>query len=234
MKQFFIGLFLLLAYCGVAADSFPPQFTAKYKLYAKGIPAGEGTRSLMRLPNGNFQFKTFAETTGFIALFNKVTIEERSVFMHLKNGKLRPLEYHYKQTGKKSRTNTVLFEWSKGIARNTFKGQTKVIPLKAGVLDRLLYQLVLMIDQKQGKAKIKYQIVTKGKIKSYIPKYLGFETLQIGDLSLKTVKYDRTSANGKRRTTLWCAPTLYYLPVQVEHLEKGNVFRLVLQSIKWF
>ncbi len=51
---------------------------------------------------------------------------------------------------------------------------------------------------------------------------------------LETLKYQRIStSNKKRRTTLWCAPSLHYLPVQVEHIEaNGDVFSMVLQSVE--
>ncbi len=167
MKQFIIGLLLLLCHGGLmAADKFPPQFIAKYKLYAKGFSVGEGTRIFSRLKNGHFQFQTVAETTGFVSLFKKIRIEERSVFTRLKNGKIRPLKYIYRQTGSKSRTNTILFDWSKGIATNTFKGQTKTIVLREGTLDRLLYQFVLMVDQKKASVKCGISLLIKGKSKS--------------------------------------------------------------------
>ncbi|MCK5717520.1 MAG: DUF3108 domain-containing protein [Thiomargarita sp.] len=234
IKQVVVGFCMLLIYTTVIADSFLPLFTAQYKLYAKGVSAGEGTRSLTRLKNGYYQFKTVAKTTGFAAMLYDMHIEERSIFAHLKNGEFRPLKYYYSQTGKKSRSSTLIFDWAKGIAINTFKGQTRKIPLKKNVIDKLLYQVLLMVEQKKGKRHIKYSVADKGKIKTYIPQYLGIEHLKIGNKKLKTVKYERTSSNGKRRTILWCAPNLHYLPVQVEHIEKGDVFRLVLQSVKWF
>ncbi|MEN8215758.1 MAG: DUF3108 domain-containing protein [Pseudomonadota bacterium] len=233
MKSFIVGL-LLCSSSLYAADYFPPQFTAEYKLYAEGWTVGKGTRTLTRLPDGKFKFETIAKSTGFLSLFKKIRIEERSIFMRTKTGKIRPLEYSYRQTGSQSRTNQVLFDWSKGIAKNTFKGKTKIIPLEDGTFDRLLYQLVLMLDLNQGKRKIRYLVVDKGKIKVYTPRFIGKERIDTGIGELKTVKYVReSSSNNKRRTTLWCARALHYLPVQVEHVEAdGDVFSMVLQSVR--
>ncbi|OQW93618.1 MAG: hypothetical protein BWK79_10200 [Beggiatoa sp. IS2] len=229
MKQWLMGL-LLSWYCGlaVAADNFPPSFTAQYKLYFKGIPAGSGIRSLTRTPDGKFVFTSTAETSGLAALFNESRIEERSVFVQ-DASEIRPLEYTYHQTGKKARDDRVSFDWSKKIAKSTYKGVTQEIPLEAGVLDRLLYQLSLMRELAQGKQQLHYKIVDKGEIKEYVPKFLGKESIATGLGKLETLKYQRVSA--ERSTTFWCAPTLHFLPAQVEHIEKGDTISMVVETV---
>ncbi len=233
MKHYFIGIVLLLCSNSLyAEDFFPPPFTATYTLYAKGFSVGEGTRTLSHRKDGKWVFDTFAQTTGFVGFFKKISITERSIFTK-DNGKIRPLKYIYKQKGLKPRTNILSFYWSRKQARNTFNKQTKMIALKRGTLDRLLYQIKLMQDLKQGKRYLSYRIADKGKLKIYTPHLLGNERIDTGLGELNTIKYERRSSNSKRRTIFWCAPTLHYLPVQVEHVEKnGDVFRLVLQSVK--
>ncbi|MCK5877969.1 MAG: DUF3108 domain-containing protein [Candidatus Marithrix sp.] len=213
-----------------AVDSFPPPFTAKYSLYVKGLPVGEVTRSLTAQKNGKFEFKTMAKTTGLAAFFRKMTIEEKSIFTRIKN-KVQPLEYLYRQTGKKARLKTVFFDWSQNIANNKFKDKTHRVKLEENVLDKLLYQVVLMQELQQGKRKLKYKVVSKGKITTYIPKFLGTESIKTGVGKFKTLKYSKISNN--RRTTLWCATKLHYLPIQVEHVEKnGDVFKILLQEVR--
>ncbi|MDM8560533.1 DUF3108 domain-containing protein [Candidatus Parabeggiatoa sp. HSG14] len=232
MKQIVIG-FLLLCSCALyAQDYFPPPFTAEYKLYANDISVGKGIRTLTALKDNKWKLETIGETTGLIAFFKHIRIEESSIFTRVAE-KIRPKEYSYHQTGKKSRTSTVSFDWSKKKATNTFKGKTKEILLEEGTLDRLLYQVVLMQELKQGKYRLEYKIANKGKIAVYTPTFIGIEKIETGIGELKTLKYERISSNKKRRSILWCAPTLHYLPVQVEHVEPdGDVFTLVLQSVE--
>jgi CDP-glycerol glycerophosphotransferase (TagB/SpsB family) len=237
MKAFFIGLVLFFGLGTLyAADTFPPPFIAEYTLSARGIPVigeghiGKGTRTLTYLPNGQFEFKSFAKTTGLAAFIKKIRIEERTLFTRV-DGKILPLEYSYHQTGSQSRSHTVSYDWDQGIAKNTYKGQTQVIPLEEGILDKLLYQIVLMEELMQGKRELEYKVVGKSKIALYRPTFIDWEFVETGEGSLSTLKYERKSENGKRRTLLWCAPRLHYLPVQVEHIEKdGEVFKMVLQS----
>jgi len=235
MYKFIIGLLLFLCNSMLyAIDTFPPLFTAEYTLYAKGFPMGEGTRSLKMRSDGAFIFESLGETTGLVSLFKKVHLEERSVFIKI-DGKIRPLEYTYRQTGYKPRLNTIEFDWMKQVAINTFKNQTQEISLEEGTLDKLLYQVVLMEELKQGKRELEYKVVWKGKIKIYKPTFLGEENVDTGMGLLKTLKYERYSTNQKRHTTLWCAPSLHYLPVQVEHVEPdGDVFSMVLRSARGF
>jgi hypothetical protein len=236
MKYFLVGFLLLLSSGLYAADYFPPPFTTVYKVYVKGLPVGEGTRSLTTLPGNQFLFESIAQTTGFLSLFKELRIEERSVFT-LVNGKVRPEEYIYQQKGTNSRLNMVFFDWAKGTAENLYKGQTKIIQLEDGTLDPLIYQVVLMQDLKKQQGKplqyVEYKIANKGEIQVYRPKLVGEETIKTGIGKLKTIKYERRSSNSNRRTTFWCAPSLHYLPVQVEHIEKdGDVFRLELKSVE--
>ena len=239
MKAFLIGLVLFFCLGTTAADTFPRPFTAEYTLSAKGIPLigeghiGKGTRTLTYLPNGQFEVKSFAKTTGLAAFFKKIRIEERSLFTRV-NGKSWPLEYTYHQTGSQSRSHTVVYDWGQGIAKNTYKGQTQVIPLENGILDKLLYQIVLMQELMQGKRELEYKVVGKSKIAIYRPTHIGSEFVETGVGSLNTLKYERQSESGNRRTLLWCAPKFHYLPVQVEHIEKdGEVFKMVLHSFEY-
>lgn len=232
MKSVLMSLLLLGNGSLLATDHFPSPFTALYKLYVNGIPVGKGSRSLTQVSPDKWVFETVGETTGLAALIQAIRIEERSVFTRI-NGKIRPLEYTYRQTGRKTINNQVLFNWSNNIAQDVYQGKTKTVSLKENVLDRLLYQLVLMQELQQGKRQLQYPVVNKGNLSTYTPTLLGKETVKTGTGELETLKYERFSSNKERRTTLWCALQLHYLPVRVEHVEKDNeVFSLVLESVQ--
>lgn len=227
----FISLLMLSSISVTSADEhFPPPFTARYKLYFKGISAGEGVRTLTYLNSGQFKFSSSAQATGLAALFQG-DIQEHTVFERV-NGQIRPIEYVYHQGGKKSKDRRILFDWVKGLAKSTDQDQSYELPIEAGVLDSLLYQLVLMQDLKQGKKQLSYQVASKDKVKTYTPTFLGEERIDTGMGQIVTLKYERATDSDERRTTFWCAPTLHYLPVQVEHLEKGHVLRMVLENVQ--
>ncbi len=108
------------------------------------------------------------------------------------------------------------------------------VPLEEGTVDKLLYQLVIMKTLQQGKQDFSFKIADNGKIKVYTPTYLGKESIETSLGVLETVKYERIASDKERSTALWLAPSLHYLPIQIEHDEKGDLFTLLLKSIDGF
>lgn len=229
-----IGLLFLWHLAAYATDDFLPAFTAKYDVYVNSFSLGEGIRTLKYLPNGTIEFKSVARTTGFISLFKSIEIEELSLFKYT-DGKIIPLKYTYRQTGHRARLNTIVFDWLKKVAITHFKNQDQVIALdENNILDKLLYQVGIMHALEQGQRQFDYKVIDKGKIRVYKPEFLGYVNIETGIGKLETLQYKRFSSNKKRHTSLWCASKLHYLPVKVEHVESnGDVFKLILQSVKW-
>lgn len=233
MKNLIIALLLLCSGSlpTFATEDFLPAFVANYKLYARGFPIGEGSRRLYQQQDGKWVFEGKTLTTGVLALFRDDNIEEHSIFT-LDNGKIQPLEYTYDHAGSKKQKHTHLtFDWQNNKVKSTV-GQTWELPIQNGTLDDQLYQIVLMLDLQQGKRQLSYIVADDDKkTKIYTPTYVGKERVKTGIGELETLRYERLSADKKRRTTLWCAPALHYLPVQVEHLEKGDVVTMILQTV---
>ena len=135
----------------------------------------------------------------------------------------------YERTGGKPRRVSIRFDWTKGVAYNTSRGETWTLEVKPGTLDKLLYFLALMRDLADGSNNLEYTFTDGGKVKTYHLEVLGHETLDTPLGSLDTVKVRHES--NERETTLWCAPALHYLPVRVEHLEKGQVVSMQISSV---
>ena len=103
---------------------------------------------------------------------------------------------------------------------------------QTGILDKLLYQLVIMIDLKAGYIPEKYVIADGGKIKEYTFEYIEDEIIKtpIGDLN--TMKLSRYKKN-KQETFLWCAYDLDFLPVKVITKENdGRLSKAIIKSIE--
>jgi len=214
-----------------ATHPFIPPFDAEYSVYVAGLPAGKGTRHLTYLPNGQVRFEMRSEATGLAALIGDNKIHEYSVFI-LENNRPRPLEYFYLHQRKSPKQYHILFDWEKKQAVSQTK-DAWTLPLEEDVLDRMSYELLFIHELQKGKQHFHYQILNKGKVKTYQPVFVGKEILSTELGELETVKYERIAAQGERRTTLWCASKLHYLPVRVEHLEKGKTITFVLEKINF-
>lgn len=205
-------------------------FTAQYSLYAEGLPIGEGTRRLIHEKDGKFLLESRSHTTGLTALFRNDSITESSVFILLKNGEIQPLEYHYSlDSSKRKKFEDIQFNWQSKKATYKDDENTAILTLENGVFDKLLYQWILMRDLQQGKREFVYKIINKGKIRTYVLEFLGKETIDTGLGKVESLKYKRTSTN--RSTVIWCAPSLHYLPIRVDHVEKGSTVSMILESV---
>lgn len=228
MKKFILWSLLLWSVTGWASD-FPPPFTAKYTLYAAGLTVGEGTRQLSQ--QGEYWiFESRSQTTGWAARLRDDKIIESTRFT-VAAAQVRPLVYQYQQiNSKKQKYVHIQFDWYAKIAKNVADSPWEVA-ITDDTLDSLLYQVVIMQDLQRGQRELRYQVADRGKIKVYAPEFQGEELISTGMGKLKTLRYRYNSPDGKRHTTLWCAPQLHYLVVQVEHDENGLLIKTVLNSV---
>ena len=100
-----------------------------------------------------------------------------------------------------------------------------------GVLDKLLYQLIIMVDLKSGKIPNKYIIADGGKIKEYRFEKIKEEVIETAIGSFNTTKLARYKKN-KQETFLWCAHELNFLPIKVITKEKdGRISKAIIKSL---
>ncbi len=232
MKKLFIGLFIVLYQLpAIAENDFPPPFTANYSLSIRGVQIAEGSRTLRQEKGDIWKFSSTSHTIGLMSYVRKTRIDETTTFKLLA-GKIQPQAYFYQQmNGSKIKKVEISFDWNKNIIYGSDNNGQWEVPLEVGILDKLLYQLIVMQDLQQGKRNLKYKVVDKGKVKTYIPNFMGKESIKTGQGSLETLKYQKVASDGERSTTLWCAPKLHFLPVQVEHDEKGELITLLLETV---
>jgi hypothetical protein len=114
------------------------------------------------------------------------------------------------------------------------KKQTSETNATPDMTDRLLYQLLLMRDLREGKQPIRYTVIDGNKVKDYPIEVLGPESLQTPLGNLETVKVRYQKPGSDRSTTLWCAKSLGYLPVKLDHHEdEDDTTSAMIQSVSW-
>lgn len=211
-----------------------PDFSANYLVRLSGIEAGEQTRSLETASDGSRLFRSQTKATGIFSLFKPEIIVETSIWQHI-NHHVRPSRYSYvRQGGRKDKFMYLDFDWDAKQLHIDDKKRPWSLKLPEKTMDKLVYQIALMTDLAAEKKHFSYQIADGGKLKTYHIDHLGTETVStaLGDIS--TIKLTRKRDRPKdRKTTLWCAPSLNYLPVKLEHIEKdGTVFTASLQQLQ--
>ena len=235
MSRLFSFILLLFVPQWLLAQDIP-DFSANYMVKINGLQAGELKRDLVTSTDGSRQFKSETQAKGIFALFKPDLVEEISTWQH-HDTHIRPQSYLYQRSGgKKEKYLSLKFDWKNQRVHIDDKKHPWQLAIEPNTLDRLIYQLVLMSDLTEQKRPLNYRIADGGKLKTYKIVVLGQETITTPMGKIDTIKLTRHRDSPKgRQTTLWCAPALHYLPVKLEHIEKGgSVFTAVLRRLKGF
>jgi hypothetical protein len=227
---------ILISLCLVGSGSAaaaPLDFKVKYALYYKGMKVARMERRFSQTEDGGYLYRSNTETAGLISLFrdDRITEESRG---QLHGNTARPLQYEYSHTGsRKQRQVSIRFDWDKNEVINMVNGSAWKMELEPGVLDKLLYQFLIMQDLNAGKRHLSYMIADGGTTKTYRFELQGEEVINTPLGKLKTIKLARHRPDKKRETTLWCALDLHYLPVKVKNVEKDDRITVaIIQSLQ--
>ncbi|PHS30072.1 MAG: isoprenoid biosynthesis protein [Methylophaga sp.] len=211
-----------------------PDFSANYRVKLNGMSAGELKRNLSTNDDGSRTFSSQSQAKGLFAFFKPDLIEETSIWKTEGKG-IRPQSYLYQRSGgKKDKYLSLTFDWQNQKIKMDDNKHVLSLQSKANTLDKLSYQLALMLDLAQEKKTFSYHIADGNKFKTYDIILLGTEIINTPLGKIETVKLTRQRGSKKqRKTTLWCAPSLHYLPVKIEHIEKdGTNFTAELRRLK--
>jgi len=228
----FVFLLMALASSIANASPFPDQFTAVYSVKKAGVTIAETKRVLSR-ENDQYLFESITRPSGIATLFTDGQVVERSQWQFFQD-KPRPLQYtFFNSGGKKKRNVTLNFDWDKNQVTNTINGEPWSMALEYGTSDKLLYQLRIMQDLPTANGALRYPVADGGKLKYYDIKIIGKERIRTPLGIFTTVRLQHTK--GRRKTTMWCAEELQYLPVRIEQ-RKGSdsAVTAVLTKVKGF
>lgn len=224
-------LAIISSHAFAASEPIIPDFEATYSLNRSGLTFGESKRKLAILDDGRYQFESNTRSVGFAALFIKDKLYEKSVLnFSTQENRLLPESYLYTQTGKKKRHVELSFNHEKNRVINTVNDDPWTMEIPDGTMDKFAYQLQIMLDAGEKKS-FSYQIADGGKLKQYDIEVIRTEKLKTAIGTYETVVLQRS--NDKRKTTMWCAKELHYLPIKISQKEKdGGEYRAEIEKLK--
>ena len=228
-------LFFLTLLSFSSHAELPGSFTASYNLHYDDLKIGIMERKFTHNKDGSGTFESNGKLTGLAALFRKDKITESSRW-EAREGQLRPVAYSYARSGgDKEKSEKHLFNWQNNKVSSSTPDGNKEQDLKTGLLDKLLYQLAMM-EVTEPEAGLSYDLIDGTTLKTYQFEFQGEETLSTPLGKLKTVKFQRIRTKddeSKRSTILWCAPSLHYLPVRVDNVDrKGHLTSIVIKKVQ--
>lgn len=210
-----VSVTLLPAWLPAVEAAAPLEpFTIRYEVRHNSMLLARMERSLRRGDNGLFILESVSKPAGFLSTMLRDHIVERSHWEYVED-RPRPLKYEYHHTGRKDERHVVLyFDWDRGLVTNTVNNDPWQMKIPDDAQDKLLYQYTMMLDMQDGSIGREYHVADGGELKVYRYEVVGREELRTPLGRLKTVKLERR--HGDRRTVIWCAIDLGYLPVRLE------------------
>lgn len=199
------------------------QYDAEYEVRYKGRRVARAEFSVGAEDEGGYVFTSETQARGLLKLVAPHAAADRSHF-RIVDGRIQPSRFEYEDGSRKGDDNFTLdFDASAGVVRITKAGGTRALPLAEGLLDRGTLQVALMRDLGDCKLPATYRYVDDDGVESYRYERIDDKPVETGIGTLKTVRFAQQGDNSSRRTILWLAPELAYLPVRMEQLRDGEL-----------
>lgn len=223
LTKWLIIILVLFYQIGCAATVLTP-YEAKYTTRLNGIKIS-GKNKLEIISDQNYRVSWNAKIFW-------MEVNEWSEFELINDNQIRPLSYHYIKKGfGSSEPIHIYFDWqnhSQTIIKGSKESHYSVAP---GTHDKLSYQIQMQVDlsEKPNSKVLNYKINTDGgKLRHYDFNFQGEEIIEtkLGD----ALALIYTKSDSKRETKIWIAPERDYLPVKIEHIEKGHSSILSIKS----
>jgi len=215
-----------------AADATVATYTATYRVDYKGKDAGTAELAVRRLPDGDvYEFKSTVMAKGMLKLVRPKPAIERSLFRVDADG-VRPLEFWYEDGSRSGEDNVhAVFDWDRGIATVSGAEARRELAVPKGALDRGSLQVARMRDLETSGVVRNYTIADDDSVAEY--EYVDEGTATIattsGSHETRVVTQQRTGSS--RKTRVWFAPAMRFLPVRIEQTRDGEV-QTALELVK--
>lgn len=168
-----------------------------------------------------YHYHKKSKTTGLASLFsNDVIVENADGIFNGEYLQPRTYLYHHKSKRKDRKTQATFQSPTK--VSGTHKNEAFSLDVSADSIDRATLELALARDISKGKKSFSYAIIEKNKQKRYHLKALGEEVLMLNGQKYHCEKMIVERDDKSRRTLFWLAKETDFMPVKIDHREKGD------------
>jgi len=203
-----------------AAAEVIPAFDASYSV-RYGILRGKMTLRLSHHDAG-YLYETSLSPRGMVSWIRSGTIVERTV-LETTNGTIRPLDYVSTDTiARPPRNTSYFFDRETGRVTGQYKTQLIDLPMRPGGHNRISGQVAIMLALKTGSNFSQFSIFDRGRWKDYEFKISGEKLVDTPSGSFDALEIRYASSDGAKSWSLYCAPSLNYMPVMIVYRENGK------------
>lgn len=199
-----------------------PVFRAHYDVRINGVRVARAEFSLSQSGDQAYLYKQDSHATGLASWFKREKIEESSLWKLTDNG-IQPVLYRYsRKGGSDDREVELVFDWDKNVVENRVAGQPWSMAVPDGTLDKLVMQIAMLMDLRNGKRHFRYPIADGGRLKHFEFRAVEEEVIELPDGRHNTIKLERLD-DDRDKTWIWAAPDLQYLPVRFLKKKKSGL-----------
>lgn len=231
MKIKLILLSLVLNLVSMEAFALPAAFNATYSVSKSGLTLGE-MKSSLSYSGTTYKYHKKSTATGLASWLSGDKVSENADGKF--NGNyLQSVNYLYHHTSKRKNRKDQLKFVSPRNVKGVYKGNAYNLQVPNGSIDRATLELALARDLAANKKVLKYSVVERGHRKDYLLQRQGSEKLTIKGKQYTAEKLMVVRKGTNRKTTFWLAKELDYMPVKINHIEKGDAIVTELKSFKF-
>lgn len=227
-------------YAAMPAYAVPPDagptlvpYEATYTVTRGHLRLGEMTSTLHAPVDSVWRYQSHSETSGFVAMFRQISIDEQSTF-RVEYGKAVPHTHAYRMNGsRKNRDFSLEFDWADREVRGVVRGESVTEPLLPDAVDRHTAPLAVALAA-AGAREFPFDLVMvdRGRTRRYHATMGGEETLatEAGDIETVHVLLVRADDH-ERQFRFWFAPALNHVPVRIQSIDDdGKTITLQLTA----
>lgn len=215
------------------AGELPPAFTANYILKKFGATVAKATFEL-RYEDNRVIYESITKTTGMLSLIRNDVVTEYSVLEDT-CPEPRLVEIFFEHQGGKPERNVHAFiDWNRKEASITRADKTEKRPITAPLWDPFSVKLALMRDAGKSDGPLEYTLLNRNKLEIYSFTTQGKESIKHQGKNLMTLKLEGKREESKRRTVVWLAPTMNYMPLRIEQYRDDKLdVAMELVDVRW-
>jgi hypothetical protein len=205
-------------------------FQASYSWYWRGTRVAVSTITLAHRKDDTWVYSSVASPRGLGRLYPMRPSLE-SVMRITPNG-VEPLSFKVSGSGA-SHDADVMFDWVAGRAVGMYEGSPMNMPIKRGVQDDLSVQIAMMMQLLAGHMPTMAFDLDKNSVREYDYVRDGTADLSTSIGPVPTVIYVAHHPGSPRVTRFWCAPSLGFIPMQVQQTRVNAVeWTMQIDSLK--
>jgi hypothetical protein len=215
----------------VSAESpdkaLPPRVDLVYKGYlgTRGFVLGDATYRFEH-SNNQYRISTVGELRGLASLLypGQGRLESRG---SITAAGLLPYEFSFER-GNRDRREVARFDWEAGIV--TLHEQ-KTAALELPTFDWLAIMWQYYFSPPTGR-EVSFSVATTRRVARYTITREDVEKIEWGQGEIDTVRWHRTSEDGRSDGYVWLAPSLQFIPVKMRYIGPRGTFEALLDSIR--